>query len=329
MRNGLIALKAASALAADQPLPERLLFLKWGSNPSRYGDIKVNEITLAAVPVNQAKAKFDHVAIDFQHNSVPGTPYYQGEPVKLAARKARVEVVAGEGIYLSGIDWITDLATAKCYPDLSLCPKVDADNNVIFVHSGALCRQGEVEGITFPLAADPFAADSNPSKEKIMDHKKLLLAILGLTETATDVEVETAAKALAEKMQKGEPTADIKALSAAIAEALKPLSAEIDALKATGIERERQAIKDRARLQGKVIPLSALPGADGKGGLDNGALGKLVDELPVTVPMDQRTPENLKALAAIGLGGGSTGADETVRVAMGISKETWEKHNKQ
>jgi hypothetical protein len=107
------------------------------------------------------------------------------------------------------------------------------------------------------------------------------------------------------------------------------LCKEIDALKATGIERERQAIKDRARLQGKVIPLSALPGADGKGGLDNGALGKLVDELPVTVPMDQRTPENLKALAAIGLGGGSTGADETVRVAMGISKETWDKHNKQ
>jgi hypothetical protein len=318
---GLIALKASSSLDTSKELPNRLLFLKWGSNPSRFGDVKVNEITLAAVPANQALLKFDHVVIDFQHNSVPGTPFYKGEPVNLAARKATVEVVKGEGIYLSAIDWTVDIETVKNYADLSLCPKCDENMNVIFVHSGALCRQGEVDGVTFPLSADPFANQPQPKKESTMDFKKLLLVILGLPETAADAEIEAAAKKLGDK-----PAADTVALSAAVTEALKPLSAKIEKLEGEGIAQQRQAIQDQAIRDGKVIPLSALPDKDGKGGMEINALRSLVAELPVTVPMDKRTPEGLKSLAASAIP--TTTADDSVRTAMGISKEVWDKHNK-
>lgn len=319
MKRGLLSLKASSQIDATQALPDRLLFLKWGANPSRYGDIHVNEVTLAAVPANQKKAKFDHVVIDFQHNSVPGSPFYKGEPVTLAARKCAVEVVKDEGIYLTGIDWIADAETLKSYVDLSLCPKVDENNNVVFVHSGAVCRQGEVEGITLPLSADPF----NPAGDPDTMYKKLLCAILNLNaDSATDAEIEAAAKKFGGDADTKTLSADLKA---AIGEAIKPLTAEIAALKGADVKRERDQILALAARDGKVVPLSALPDKDGNGGLDNKALAALVTELPVTVPVEKRTASNILPLSAIA--GATNGADEEVRKSLGITEEVWKKHN--
>jgi phage I-like protein len=191
-----------------------------------------------------------------------------------------------------------------------------------------------------------------------MDFKLLLCALLGLAEAATDTEIETAAKSFAKKNDE-----TVKTLTSKFEDALKPLTAKIEALEkgATGktgaeagtitapvtaaladsteykaltakvaalevadIMRERAAIEAQAVRDGKVIPLSALPDKDGKGGMDNKSLKSLVAELPVTVPMDKRTPEGLKSLAA---GTGATTADDQVRQTMGISKEAWDKHN--
>jgi hypothetical protein len=327
-QRGLIALKASTTLDASQELPNRLLFLPWGDSDTRFGKIKVNDITLAAVPSNQRKAKFDHVAIDFSHNSVPGTPYFTGEPVKLAARKAAVEVVKGEGIYLSAPEWIIDRDMARNFTDLSLCVKTDEAGNVIFVHSGALCRQGEVDGITFPLAADPFATQPtpatpkpgdgrNPTKDNTMDFRNLWITYLGLADTATDDDIKAAVAKLGEKQT--------ACLNAAITEALKPLTAKIEALEASDIARERAAIEAQAVRDGKVIPLSALPGKDGKGGMEIAALRSLVAELPVTVPMEKRTPEGVKTLAASARLPEAGSASEIIRRQLGITEEAWNK----
>jgi len=307
-------------------LPDRLKILPWGTSDTRYGKITVGPITLAALPANQAAAKFDHVAIDYQHNSVPGTKFYVGEPVRLAARLATPEVIEGEGLFLSAIDWLADVETLKSYPDLSACVKTDKAGNVTFLHSCAAARQGEVDGITLPLAADPFNNVINTDEDS-MDFKKLLIAILGLTATATDAEIEAAAKKFGEQ-ETGEPApADTKALSASVAalnSQLSTLSATVTALKGDGIAREREQLLTLAAHEGKVIPASALPDKDGKGGLDNIALKALCAELPVTVPVDRRTPATgpLHTLSASPLG---AGGDEKIRQSMGISKERWDK----
>jgi len=309
-------------------LPDRLKILPWGTSDTRYGKITVGPITLAALPANQAAAKFDHVAIDYQHNSVPGTKFYVGEPVRLAARMATPEVIEGEGLFLSAIDWLADVETLKSYPDLSACVKTDKAGNVTFLHSCAAARQGEVDGITLPLAADPFNNVINTDEDS-MDFKNLLIAILGLTATATDAEIEAAAKKFGEAesdetRSSANEGSDAKTLAAAIETALKPLSAEISTLKNADVARERQMIITLAAHEGKVIPASALPDKDGKGGLDNTALKALCAELPVTVPVDRRTPLSgpLHTLSASPLG---AGGDEKIRQSMGISKERWDK----
>ena len=125
----------------------------------------------------------------------------------------------------------------------------------------------------------------------------------------------------------GQTPADTKALSASVAalnSQLSTLSATVTALKGDGIAREREQLLTLAAHEGKVIPASALPDKDGKGGLDNIALKALCAELPVTVPVDRRTPATgpLHTLSASPLG---AGGDEKIRQSMGISKERWDK----
>ena len=322
MKHGLITLRATEGLNTGK-LPDRLKILPWGTSDTRYGKITVGPITLAALPANQAAAKFDHVAIDYQHNSVPGTKFYVGEPVQLAARLATPEVVEGEGLFLSAIDWLADVETLKSYPDLSACVKTDKAGNVTFLHSCAAARQGEVDGITLPLAADPFNNTINTDGDS-MDFKKLLIAILGLEETATDAEIEAAAKKFGEA-EGQEP--EHKELSAAIEVALKPLAAEIATLKGADVFRERAQIITLAAAAGKVVPASVLPDKDGKGGLDNAALKLFVAELPVTVPLEKRTAANGPLHTLSALPAGLAGEGEQIRQSMGISKDRWEKQD--
>lgn len=336
MQRGLIALSGLLRLDAKAELPKRLKLLAWGDNSTRFGNVRVSDVTLSALPINQKRVKFDHVAIDFQHNSVPGTPHYKGEPVALAARSALPLVIAGEGLFLDEIDWTErGREHREDYVDLSACVKRDAADNVVFLHSGALCRQGEVEGITLPLAADPL--QESTKDDDTMDYKTLLCTLLGLSAEATDTQIEDAAKAAAQKLsalpsgaapaKEGEPAAMLAALSARVGEIETKANTRIAGLEATIEQRDRQALQEQACREGKVIPLSALPDKDGKGGLPLAGLRALVAELPVTVPVDQRTPEGLKALAASPVLNAQVTAEEQVRQQMGISEETWKKHN--
>ena len=338
---GLLLLDATAALAGDRPLPARFLVLPWGEFETRYGRLRVNETTLKVLAANQKAAKREHVHVDFSHNTVPGTKYFAGEPAHLAARRAGVEVVPGEGIYLSAVEWTPEAEKHKHdYPEVSAAPVTLEDGTVVYLDSVAICRHAEVEGMVLPLSADTAAALSqtspnsklqtpNSKPKDPMDYKKLLLQILALPESASDDEITKAAedKATGEEAGAAAGGKSEKGAKAEKADAVKTLSASVTSLAQQVESLERGRIVDAAVAAGKIIPLHAdeLP-------LDK--FRRLVDGLPANqVPLAQRTPEHIKTLASTGIGqpavpGAGANNDDAIRESMGISKERWEAEQK-
>ena len=207
-------------------LPSRLVVLPCGDHKTAKGSFRVNEVTLSALPVNQAATNFDRVCLDFDHNTVPGQPAYKGEPTKIAAY-ARPVCLAGEGIVYEDIEWTPEgreYVSGGHYRDLSPAVKTDASGNVIFLHSAAVCRQGAVPDLIL-FSAQSTHQTHQPKKENTMDPKKLLCVILGLdAEKATDEEIEAAAQKAADEAktdktsieEKGEKKPDVDALTAKV-----------------------------------------------------------------------------------------------------------------
>ena len=155
-------------LAKDQPLPSRLVVMPWGDNEINGGEVlRVNATTLRELPLNQKRVNFDRVALDFNHNSVEGTPFYKGEPAKVAGF-ATLSVIEGEGIVYDDIQYTPegeDALRGGHYIDLSPAVKHNEAGEVIFLHSCAACRQGQVRGLSI-LAADPFENDASMKNDK-------------------------------------------------------------------------------------------------------------------------------------------------------------------
>ena len=148
--NSLPGLRVETLHAAEPP--KRFKLFSWGRNPSVKGEFIVNDTTLSALPANQRSMGFERVAVDFEHNTVPGTPEYERsqEPRPVAAF-GTIEVVAGEGIFLSGLDW-RDPDARRRFEDLSPTVGTNSTGEVTFIHSVALCRNGAVHGLTIDNA---------------------------------------------------------------------------------------------------------------------------------------------------------------------------------
>jgi len=329
----------ASPLAGLKTPPSRLLIAKWGRNDSVNGSFTVGEKTARFLPSMQKLLGFDTVQIDFEHNTVPGTAAFKAdkEPRNIAA-DVSLSVVPGEGIYAEGIKWTphgVKSITEGLHPDISPTIKTDDHGEVVFMHSAGLCRQGAVPDLKVFSAADLLTADqlqtfsatlNQPATTPIMDYKKLLLLILGIAETATDTEIETAAKAAAEKLKAApvEPAAPVA--DPETATTLETHSATItkqgqtiDLLVKRLDDAERQNILGAAVMAGKLVP-------HGIDKLSNEQLKDVLDGLESgVVPLAQRTPEKLKTFAVSSIAPANS-ADEIVRKQLGISQETWTKH---
>jgi len=145
--SGLVALQAPAALDPKADLPSRILMLKWGENDTAQGPVKVGEKTLAASRLWSGLG-FGDVVIDFNHNTVPGHPSYRGEPAMIGARQATLSVVPNVGLVFDNIQWTDEgRKFREHYPDLSPTVKLDDDGEVIFCHSGALCRNGATKDL--------------------------------------------------------------------------------------------------------------------------------------------------------------------------------------
>ena len=303
-------------------LPTRMVVFPWGEHKTAKGSFNVNEVTLSALPANQALSNFDRVVLDFDHNTVPGSATYKGEPAAIAAT-ARVVCLSGEGIVYEDIEWTAEgrqFIGGGHYRDISPAVKRDAKNNVIFLHSAAACRQGAVPGLIL------FSADqTNPTTTNTMpDFKKLLCAILDLDpEKATDEEIQTAAEKAAneEEVEEVKPDGDEKPTVESLSAKIVTLEGTVNKVLGASTSTERNQIITLASHEGKVIPAAALK-------LGNEDLRALVADLPVTVPLEKRTPAGASVVALSA--SGATGTDSIqaeVNSKLGLTKAVYDKHN--
>lgn len=279
---------ASLGAAAGAELPRRMMILRWGENPNANGKtVRVGQRLLDALA--DPDCPFSEVALDFEHNTVPGTPEYQhtAEP-RAVAGYGRIVAEEGVGVFLEMERWTPEgEKMAHHYQDLSAAPVCDKAGNVVAIASVALCRTGAVPGITFspsPLSSQP--QPNTQQETQTMDFKAILIRLLGLPEDASDGAI---AKAAEEKQQKpAQPAAPEPEGGVA------PLAARIDALERRADEAEKAAILEKARAEGKVVALAA----DALAALTPAQLRETVEKTPATVPLSAVTPAAVKEPAA-------------------------------
>ena len=291
----------AVSLSADAAkLPRRIKVLNWGDNPNSHGK-RVNVGPLFAKCLNAETYPYRKVALDFEHNTFPGTAAYkESKEPRPVAGFGTIEAVEGDGVYITMSSWTPDgEKMAANYADVSAGAVTDDDGNLIAVASVALCRTGAVDGMDFveaPLSGGVSSALSgiinNNQKGKAMDYKALLLKALGLGEDATDEAIQAA---LAEKFEKKPTEEEQKAALHAIvakevAEAFKPIEEKVAALSAAAVAHEKADLIAEAAREGKVIAL----GADAIGKITVEDLKATIAKTAVTVPLAAKTPANMK-----------------------------------
>ena len=310
--------RISNGALSSEKLPTRLKVLDWGDSPSLNGLVKVNAHSAVNLPVWQERKGWDRIAIDFEHNTLEGTPEFthSQEPRHVAAFGVAA-IVPGDGVYLDDIEWTpTGHQYAADYYDLSPAPLQTRDGTVIGVHSVALCRHGAVPGVHFYTADVSDGVDakitfhsvtSNQGEEQ-MDWKKWLTGFVGAKEDATDADIEQgftakitalcaeAVKPVSEALDALRATVGAISIPADQAPTITALSAEVAGLKTsvatyqTEIEkRDRADILAGAAREGKVVALSAE--AIEKLSIDQ--LREHVKDIPVTVPLEQRTPDRI------------------------------------
>ena len=323
----------AVALSADAAkLPRRIKILNWGDNPNFYGK-RVNVGPLFAKCLAAETYPFRKVALDFEHNTYPGTAAYKesSEPRPVAGF-GTVEVIEGKGVYLTMSAWTPEgERNAVNFADVSAGAVTDKDGNVVAVASVALCRAGAVDGMDFveaPLSGDVSSAisgiinNSKNQKGQAMDFKALLIKSLGLGDDATDEAIQAAlAKALEKKPdenQEARQAAMSAAVKAAVAEAGNPIKVQVAALSAAAVDHEKRALIAEAAREGKVVALSA----DALAKLSVEDLKATIAKTAVTVPLSAKTPATVKETAPSG-----EVPEEFKKIAMncGVSPEIFKK----
>jgi len=272
----LVALQGESmvrqgvAAGIGEGLPDRLVVAPWGSHDiGERGKAIVNQTTLSRFAASMAAMKLDRVALDFNHNSLPGHPSYlaEKEPRKIAAYGIPT-VEDGVGIVLSSLTWTPEGKAAfegGHFQDLSPTVFRLADGTVVALHSAALCQHGEINGLTIESATasaltplfDALSASlppSPPMKPTILTAFIALCSALGVTVApdADDAALEAALTDLAAKIDALKPAA----ASATVNPELTALNARLTVVEAERDTIVRDRLKEQATAAGKVIPLS-------------------------------------------------------------------------
>lgn len=322
----------AVALSADAAkLPRRIKVLNWGENPNCHGR-RVNVGPLFAKCLSAAVYPYRQVALDFEHNTFPGTAAYkESREPRPVAGFGSIEVVEGRGVYLTMSSWTPEgERMAVNYADVSAGAVTDKDGNVVAVSSVALCRAGAVDGMDFveaPLSGGVSSAlsgiiNNNNQEGQAMDFKALLIKSLGLGDDATDEAIQAAlAKALGRKPdenQEARQAAMSAAAKAAVAEAVKPIQEQVAALSAAAVAHEKRDLVAEAAREGKVVALSA----DALAKLSVEDLKATIAKTAVTVPLSAKTPATVKETAPSG-----EVPDEFRRIALncGVSPDIFRK----
>lgn len=323
----------ASPLAGQKTPPAQFVVAKWGLNESPNGSFRVGDKTARLLPMLQKMLGWDSVPLDFEHNTFPLSEAFKAEPEpKNIAAHCVLSVVPGVGIVSDNTAWTphgVKSITEGLHPDISPVIKTDDDGEVLCIQSVALCRQGAVtdlhaysaQAVLSPAQLSAFSAAlaapvSTKNTPTAMDYKALLLTLLGLGPEANDQEIKQGCEAYAAKNDAKSAEA-FSAQLKPLADTVAALQGRLDAMGKTQNASERQALTDAALREGKLIPhgapIDALP-------LD--AYAALLGALPAgQVPLDQRTPEGMKAFSAPTAA--ANPAEDEVRRQLGLSKEEW------
>jgi phage I-like protein len=269
MKTTLVALNTAisnGALATDK-LPDRIKLLGWGDSATAKGPVRLTSMSAKAIQA-QAKLGYGEIALDFEHNTVPGSiEYGRTQEPRTVAAYGKPDVVENDGLYLSSIRWTPEgEKAARNYADLSPAVQLDKDGQVIFVHSAALTRNGAVDNLHFFSASGRTAEEHKPMNIETSD----IAPLLGLN---ADADKSTVLAKLKERLTPMEPKAvtafsveidgkthkfgasEILALNAKVIE----LGAKVDAKEKLSQDVERDQVIAMFSAEGKV-PL----GEDGK-----------------------------------------------------------------
>ena len=266
--------------AAAAGLPQRVKILGWGENIGRTtgARILVDDKVAQTLSSNQELVAIERVPMDYEHQSHKDHPNYLPDP-RLSPGAGTIEVVPGEGVFLSAIEYTSNGAThAESYQDVSAVVHLDGEGRPLWISSVALTQTGDVSGMEFSEAVAVLSARTDlskppPNMETTDPFRPLLLKFLKLSDDATDEEIIAAA----EKANSTTPETETMETPAETA----ALSARLDALEATLANTERAALIDRATREGKVIPLSA----EHANATPVAVLAAMIEQLPVTVPL--------------------------------------------
>ena len=324
------------ALSADaSKLPHRIKVLNWGDNLNCYGK-RVNVGPLFAKCLAAPTYPFRKVALDFEHNTYPGTTAYkESQEPRPVAGFGTIEAIEGKGVFITMTSWTPEgEKMAVNYADISAGAVTDKEGNVTAVASVALCRAGAVDGMDFveaPLSGGVTEAlggiirqqaYNNKKGKDAMDFKALLIKSLGLGDDATDEAIQAAlAKALEKKPEpnKEEQQAAMSAaVKAAVAEAVKPIQEQVAALSASAVAHEKQDLIAAAAREGKVVALSA----DALAKISVEDLQATIAKTAVTVPLNARTPGKVNQN---GTGGEPTEEQRMIALNCGVSPDIFKK----
>lgn len=279
-------------------LPTSLLVLRSGSNPSNKGIFKVDDVTSANFSSVMRERGRDRVTIDFEHNTLPGSPAYKQatEPRPIAGRG--IPALTPLGVELRDIEWTAEgRKMAEHFGDISPAPWHTEDLTVIGLHSVGLVRNGAIYDLTFCSAdAGSMETQTNPEENESM---KTLLAALTAAKLIPENGTETDVVALITGLQAKQTAADtalagitaltadqVKVIAKEIAKAeVTALTAEVTTLKSESLKIQKGHILELAKHEGKVVALTA----DVIDSLTLDQLKDQVSKIKVTIPLDQRT----------------------------------------
>ncbi len=293
----LVACKAISngALASEK-LPTEIKLLNWGENETTKGVVIVDETTMATLAANQRSSGFDRIALDYEHNTVEGSPEYERtkEPRDVAGYGVP-KIIQNDGLYLTGITYTASgKLNARNFADLSPTPLLDKQRRVVFLHSVALVRNGAVHDLSF-FSAAAGTSRSNDNTEPTMNESEIKALLKPITDQLATLSADL--KTIKEA-KPAEPVitltaADGKATTLSLADAgakLLALQADVTSLKTADETKQKSEVIALFARQGKV-PL----GEDGKAmkpealsALPVGVLKMLLASTPATVPQSAR-----------------------------------------
>lgn len=153
-------------------LPDRIKILEWGANESDRGTFTVDAKSAEALKAQIEGEAWAKLVIDFDHQSEEGSGSFKESP-RHHAGYGDLEVVEGDGVYLTGIEWTeAGKAYALDYKDVSPSVAVDKEKRIVGVTSVALVPNGALKGRTLFAALRNDSEVDQEKEEHDMDEKE-------------------------------------------------------------------------------------------------------------------------------------------------------------